>query len=188
MKWTIVLLISLPAHGQTWFGGIWKTVTANSCTVHWNTAVPTIGHIQYGTTVGSYPKYTSNSSAYSTHGTATMTGLTARTTYHFRLISADSSKDWITSLDSTCTTAAVIASTPSVKLGWHASTSSGVSGYDIYRSTISSGYYMLLARTTGLSYNDTTAKVNTTYYYVVRAQNTAGALSSYSNQAMAIVP
>jgi hypothetical protein len=187
MKWTVVLLLCLPAYGQTWFSGVWKSVTANSCTVHWSTAVPTIGHIQYGTTAGSYTRYTSNTSTYSTHETATMTGLAARTIYHFRLVSADSSKDWLTSLDSTCTTPAATATvSPSVILSWRASTSSGVSAYQVYRSTISGGYYMLLASTSGLTYTDSTVKANTTYYYVVIAKNTAGELSSYSNQVQAV--
>jgi hypothetical protein len=185
MKWAIILLLCLPAYGQTWFSNVTKSPTANTCTIHWTTAVPTIGHVQFGTAAGSYTKSTSNTASYSTHETSTISGLNAMTTYHFRLVSADSSKDWVTSLDSTCTTS---ATQHSVKLNWRASTSAAVAVYEVLRSTISGGYYILLDSTSGLTYTDSTVKPSTTYYYVIRAKNTAGELSSYSNQAKALIP
>lgn len=189
MKWIPMLLLCLPSYGQTWFSSITKSPTASSCTIHWNTAVPTIGHIKYGTAAGSYTKSTGNTSTYSKYETATITGLAAKTTYHFKLVSADANKDWITSLDSTCmTTAPSTTAQHSVKLNWFASSSSDVSRYEVYRSTISGGYYTLLGSTAGLSYTDAAVKLDTAYYYVVRAISSAGKQSSYSKQVQAAIP
>lgn len=189
MKWIATLLLCLPAYGQTWFSNVTKSPTASSCTIHWTTAVPTIGHIKYGTASGSYTKYTSNSSTYSKYETRTITGLAAKTTYRFQMVSADTNKNWITSLDSTCTTTAPPTTAQhSVKLNWLASSSSGVSGYEVYRSTISGGYYALLANTAGLSYIDAAVNVGMTYYYVVKAITSTGKQSSYSSQVKASIP
>src|SRR6516225_8250086 len=104
MRFMITLLLCLPACAQTWFSNVTVKPATSSCAVQWATAVPTIGHIKYGPSVGSYPNSTPNSSTYSTSNAATFSGLSAGTTYHFQLVSADKSKDWITSLDSICTT------------------------------------------------------------------------------------
>jgi len=54
-------------------------------------------------------------------------------------------------------------------------TSYGATAYDVLRSTTSgSGYTALASNLTGTSYMDTTAVAGTTYYYVVRAKNSAG--------------
>jgi hypothetical protein len=73
-----------------------------------------------------------------------ISGLSAGMTYHFRMIAGDKTKLWITSLDYICTTGTTTAQ-HSVKLNWQASTSTGVTGYEVYRSTISGGYYSALA-------------------------------------------
>lgn len=189
MKWGIILVLCLPAYGQTWFSNITKTPAANSCTIHWTTAVPTVSHVQFGSAAGVYTKSTANSTTYSTHTTETITGLAAKTTYHFRLVSADTSKDWITSLDSTCTTTAPSTTAQhSVKLNWLASSSSSVSAYEVYRSTVSGGYYMLLGTIAGLTFTDNTVQAGLTYYYVIRAKSSTGWQSIYSNQAKASIP
>jgi len=113
--------------------------------------------------------------------------LTAGTAYHFRIIAADTSNDWLTSLDYTCTTNKTTAQ-HSAKLNWQASSSTGVAGYRVYRSTISGGYYALLASPASLYYTDNGVQSGVTYYYVVKAVNSAGQLSAYSNQAKAVVP
>ena len=154
--------------------------------MQWTTAVPTIDHIKYGLAAGSYGSSTSSSSTYSTAITVTISGLTAGTIYHYKIFAADTSKDWISSLDQTCTTTSTTAH--SVTLNWKASTSTGVTGYNLYRSTVSGGYYGLLGNTTNLTYKDTTVQSGTTYYYVVTALNSAGQESVYSNQVTASVP
>lgn len=173
---------------QTWFSNVKQSPTANSCAINWTTAVPTIGHIEYGQSAGSYTNTTSNGNTFSTSTMETISGLTAGTTYHFRIVASDISKDWITSLDSVCMTASAAAAQHSVKLNWLPSTSTGVTGYRIFRSTISGGYYGLLASAGGLTYTDKNVQSGATYYYVVQTVNSAGQQSKYSNQVKAAVP
>ena len=186
MKILIVLLLCLPAFGQTWISNITTSPTTNNCAIKWNTAVPTKDHVKYGTAAGAYTHSTSNTTTYSINNQATILGLNSGTTYHFRIVSADSSADFVTSLDQTCTTSATTAH--SVTLNWRASSSNGVTGYDVYRSTVSGGYYGLLGNTPNLTYKDTAVQSGTTYYYVVTALNSSGTQSRYSNQATANIP
>ncbi len=78
----------------------------------------------------------------------------------------------------------------SVALTWSASTSSGITGYDVYRGTASGGPYTLLnsSPTSGTTYTDTTVEAGQTYYYVATAVNSSGVQSADSNQATAVVP
>jgi HYDIN/CFA65/VesB family protein/ASPM-SPD-2-Hydin domain-containing protein len=78
----------------------------------------------------------------------------------------------------------------SVALGWNTSTSSGVVGYNIYRGTVSGGPYTRInsAVDTTPYDTDTTVQAGQTYYYVVTAVDSAGAESSYSSQAQAVIP
>ena len=77
-----------------------------------------------------------------------------------------------------------------VALSWNATTSSGVAGYNAYRSTTSGGPYTKLnsGLLTITSYSDQNVANGSTYYYVTTAVDTAGVESAYSNQAVATVP
>lgn len=77
----------------------------------------------------------------------------------------------------------------SVALSWNASTST-VSGYNIYRSTLSGGSYLRInsSLVAGLSYTDSTVQNTTTYYYVTTAVDNTGVESDYSNQVPAAIP
>jgi len=77
----------------------------------------------------------------------------------------------------------------SVALTWDASVSV-VSGYNIYRSTVSgSGFTKLNSSLiNGLAYSDTTVTPGTTYFYVATAVDSGGDESADSNQATAVVP
>ena len=77
----------------------------------------------------------------------------------------------------------------SVTLTWTASTSSGVTGYYVFRSTTNGGPYTQLTSTavTGTTYTDTSVSALTTYYYVVTAL-VGSSQSGYSSQASALVP
>lgn len=77
-----------------------------------------------------------------------------------------------------------------VDLSWSASTSSSVSGYNVYRSTVSGGPYTKINSTldASLSYSDNTVQSGTTYYYVTTAVSSTGAESAYSNQVVGVVP
>lgn len=76
-----------------------------------------------------------------------------------------------------------------VLLNWTASTSANISGYNVYRATVSGGPYTkinasLVAATT---YTDSVPG-GQTFYYVTTAVNTSQAESAYSNVATAVVP
>lgn len=55
------------------------------------------------------------------------------------------------------------------------------SGYELYRSTSSTGTYSLVATTTATSYNNTRLATGTTYYYKVRAYMLFGGAKIYGN-------
>lgn len=75
-----------------------------------------------------------------------------------------------------------------VSLSWQPSISS-VTGYRVYRSTVSgSGYAPLTSATNELSYTDDTVADGKTYYYVVTAVDSSGNESAYSNQVTAVIP
>jgi hypothetical protein len=76
-----------------------------------------------------------------------------------------------------------------VVLQWRASTSS-VSGYNIYRSTIAGGPFSKIngALNASTSFVDDSVQSGRTYFYVIRAVNSKGAQSQYSNQVKATVP
>jgi hypothetical protein len=77
----------------------------------------------------------------------------------------------------------------SVSLTWAASTSAGVTGYNVFRSTTSGGPYTQLNTTTvaTTSYTDSSVSPGQTYYYVVTAVDGSNQ-SADSNQAQATVP
>jgi len=77
----------------------------------------------------------------------------------------------------------------SVALAWNASTST-VSGYNIYRSTVSGSSYTKInpSLITLLNYTDLTVQSGTTYFYVTTAMDLNGNESVHSNEVSASVP
>jgi len=77
----------------------------------------------------------------------------------------------------------------SVALTWNASTST-VSGYNVYRSTVSGTGYAKLnsSLVSGLAYTDSSVLNGTTYFYVTTAVDSGGKESIYSNQVQAVIP
>ena len=77
----------------------------------------------------------------------------------------------------------------SVALSWGASTSA-VTGYNVYRSTVSGGSYSRVNGSLlgGLSFSDSTVTSGQTYYYVATAVDSSGTESAYSNEVSSIVP
>jgi len=77
----------------------------------------------------------------------------------------------------------------SVALSWSDS-GTGLSGYNIYRSTVSGGPYTKInsAVVVPTSDTDSTVTAGATYYYAVTAVGTSGGESAYSNQITAAVP
>lgn len=78
----------------------------------------------------------------------------------------------------------------SVTLAWTASTSSGITGYNMYSASVSGGPYAKINSSliTSTTYTDNTVQAGDTYYYVTTAVDSSGVESSYSNQATAAIP
>jgi len=76
-----------------------------------------------------------------------------------------------------------------VSLTWTASTSSGITGYQVSRGLATTGPFTLLATVGGTttSYMDTTVASGTTYYYVVAAV-AGSSVSANSTPTVASVP
>jgi len=77
-----------------------------------------------------------------------------------------------------------------VSLTWNASTSQNITGYNIYRGTVSGGPYSKInsALDPNTNYTDGTVANGQTYYYVTTAVNSGDEESTYSNQAQAVIP
>jgi hypothetical protein len=77
----------------------------------------------------------------------------------------------------------------SVVLTWNASTST-VTGYNVYRSTVSGTGYTKLnsSLVSGVTYTDSTVQNGTTYYYVTTAVDSGGSESVHSNEVSAPIP
>jgi hypothetical protein len=93
-------------------------------------------------------------------------------------------------LTGNCVTGTTTSVSHSVTLTWTASTSSNVSGYNIYRSTTSGTGYSKINTSliTALTYTDNNVQAGQTYYYVATAVDSSNAESAYSTQASATVP
>jgi fibronectin type 3 domain-containing protein len=77
----------------------------------------------------------------------------------------------------------------SVTLTWTASTST-VSGYNVYRSTVSGGPYSKLNSTpiAATTYMDTAVQSGQTYFYVVTSVDSSSVESADSTEVSATVP
>ena len=87
------------------------------------------------------------------------------------------------------TTTTPPATQHTVSLSWDASSSSTISGYRVYRSSISGAEFSLLTATIPeLAYSDSTVVSGHTYYYVVTAVDSVGVESPFSDQVTAVIP
>jgi Abnormal spindle-like microcephaly-assoc'd, ASPM-SPD-2-Hydin/Immunoglobulin domain/Immunoglobulin I-set domain len=77
----------------------------------------------------------------------------------------------------------------SVTLTWTASTSA-VSGYNVYRSTVSGGPYSKVnsSLVSGTTYTDSTVQATQTYFYVVTSVDGSGTESAFSTEVSVTVP
>jgi chitodextrinase len=172
-----------------------SNITQNSATITWTTNEPADSLVRYGLTTSYTAQSTLDTSLLTSHS-ITLTGLSANTTYNYRVDSRDGSGNLTTSANFTFTTQAAATdtqapSTPTnlsasaisssqINLSWTASTDNvGVTGYDIYRGGT------LLTTVTGTTYSNTGLTANTTYSYTVRAKDAAGNTSAQSSSASA---
>jgi len=72
----------------------------------------------------------------------------------------------------------------SIYISWGAVV--GASGYEVYRSTSSTGSYVSIAATTTTSYNNIGLITNGVYYYKVKAYTMSGAVKAYSNYSIVV--
>ena len=106
LSFLIVFTIVPEAAAQTWISGVTSSTNSTSATITWATAVAADSQVKYSVST-SYGSRTSLNPARVTAHNATLTSLTAATTYHFRVMSRDASGILVTSLDYTFTTKAL---------------------------------------------------------------------------------
>jgi fibronectin type 3 domain-containing protein len=119
----------------------------------------------------------------------TDTGLITNATYYYSVSAynsvGESSKSSpllvtvSTSIPATPTNLVLVArSSSSIQISWDAVT--GVTGYNVYRATSSSGDYSFVGYATMDTFTDGGVSKNTTYYYKVSAYNSVGESSKSS--------
>ena len=150
----------------------------------------------YGATSYRIYRSTSKGSGYSLLGTTTATSYTntgakAGTTYYYRVKACNDAglSPYSNIVSGQVKTVTPKPAAPVVKIGNSASSGkpmltwnavSGATSYKVYRATSQNGTYSLLGTVTATSYTNTGAKAGTTYWYKVKAVNSAGE-SAYSN-------
>src|SRR5437773_9940451 len=78
-----------------------------------------------------------------------------------------------------------------VGLSWAPSTSANITGYNVYRATVSGGAYSRISSgglVAATLYDDGTVKSGTSYFYAVTTVNSSGIESVFCNQVKAVVP
>ena len=105
----LVVLVTPSAFAQSWISAVTTTTTTTTATINWTTAVPANSQVRYGTTT-SYGTSSVRNPSYAMTHSSTLTSLTAGTTYHYRVLSADSTGALVTGLDNVFTTPATAIS------------------------------------------------------------------------------
>jgi len=157
--------------------------SSNSILLSWSSVTGATGYAIYRNTSasGTYTSVTSTSST-----SYTNTGLSANTTYYYKVSAYNGSVESAQSPYYSATTmpgapssvTATAASSSSITVSWLSVT--GATGYKVYRSTSYNGLYDSVGTTTSTSFTNTGLSANTTYYYKVSAYNSSGASSQSS--------
>ena len=139
---------------------------------------------KWSITSGALPAGLTLASSGTISGTSTTSGI-----FSFMVHVADSASS-PTSASASLSITIAAAAAHSVMLKWTASPSSGVSGYNVYRSTAAGTGYSKInsSLVSGLTYTDATVIDGVTYYYVSTSVDSSGDESSYSEQVQVIVP
>jgi hypothetical protein len=84
----------------------------------------------------------------------------------------------------------IVAVSYSAFLGWTLSTSTDVTGYNVYRTTVSGAGYTKINSSLvgGSTYTDATVVNGQTYHYVVTSVDTSGDESIFSDEVQAVIP
>lgn len=167
-----------------------SNVAMNSAIASWAPATDNVGVVGYD--------YQLNSGAWQSLGNVTsvgLSGLSAATTYTFRVRARDAAGNVGSASSASFTTvdtaapsvptglSATAPTSTTVHLSWTASTDNvAVTGYRVYRN----GFQIGTSATN--SYTDNTTAGTTTYSYTVRAYDAAGNLSGQSNTATITTP
>ena len=104
-----VSLLAPSVFAQSWISAVTATTTTSTAIITWTSAVPANSQIMYGTTTSYGNSSTLNTNLVTTHSAA-LTSLIAGTTYHYRVLSADSTGVLVTGLDNVFTTPAAAIS------------------------------------------------------------------------------
>lgn len=111
LLWLGILVAAMnlipPALAQTWLSVTASSTTAGTATVTWTTAVPSDSQVEYGPTAA-YGNFSALASTRITAHSVALSGLTAGTTYHFRVRSGDATGVLVTGADNTLATASAI--------------------------------------------------------------------------------
>ena len=147
-------------------------------------AIDGIAPYKWTITSGALPAGLTLATSGAISGTPTTSG-----TFSFTVHVADSASS-PTSASANLNNTIAAASSYSVMLKWTASPSSGVTGYNVFRSTTAGTGYTKInsSPVAGLTYTDATVVNGVTYYYVTTSVNASGDESSYSEQVKMIVP
>ena len=139
---------------------------------------------KWSITSGALPAGLTLASGGTISGTPTTSGI-----FSFTVHVADSASS-PTSASASLSITIAAAAAHSVMLKWTASPSSGVTGYNVYRSTAAGTGYSKInsSLVSGLTYTDATVIDGVTYYYVTTSVDSSGDESSYSEQVQMIVP
>ncbi|WDT74630.1 MAG: fibronectin type III domain-containing protein [Candidatus Manganitrophus sp.] len=166
-------------------------LTGNSATISWTTNELADTQVQYGTTTA-YGSTTTLNSVLSTSHSQGLTGLSASTTYHYRVLSKDAAGNLATSGDNTFTTSAPPDTTPptlsaisagsitssSVTISW---TTNELSDTQVqYGTTTAYGSSSVLNTTLATTHSErlTGLTPDTTYHYRVLSKDGSGNLAT----------
>jgi len=103
--WVDVLFAPANGSGTTWISATNVSASGSTANVTWNTVVPSDSQIEYGSST-SYGSTTTLAATKVTAHSVAIAGLSAGTTYHFRVRSSDSDAVLATGADHTLTTVA----------------------------------------------------------------------------------